>query len=551
MACRSHPGISCLLAAFVFALLLLVTPPTSSYGQGDLAAVSHNPLREGELPWGGYPRVLAAPEYGPPMQMVELLPSIPAPRAYPKNPTKVEFRLPIGVTALQPARPAQIVAAEVSTSNQRVATDVPRPRLLGIASRPNPAAQPPRVAVSGTSDALVRVSAEMEQEPQRRLEPAPMPPPRGALESVPAEVPGITEEVPPTAPQPQMWLACASPCRNGVACPYGGCVKEPRWCATRPIPWQIFAQGEYVGPARLAHVPEYRIRVDDIIRVVYGLTGQPSKTPYELSVGDVIRVEAIGSPSIERQVTVQPDGMVTMQILGQVPAAGRSIEELRKDLDSRYARYIRQPTISVTPIKLNTRVEELRASVDQRYGTGGQGVFVRVTPAGFIQLPAIGSVPAQGLTLEEIKQEIEARYTRRFNGVEVTPVLDRRAPRYVFVIGEVKNPGRFELEGPTTAMQAIAMAGSWNVGAELRHIVVFRRDECWKLMATRLDLRAALGGRRPCPTDEIWLRDSDIVLVPKSDLLATDDFIQLVFTRGLYGVVPLNVGVSWTNLTNL
>ncbi len=174
-----------------------------------------------------------------------------------------------------------------------------------------------------------------------------------------------------------------------------------------------------------------------------------------------------------------------------------------------------------------------------------------VTPAGFIQLPSIGSVPAQGLTLEEIKRETEARYSRRFHGVEVTPVLDHRAPRYVFVIGEVKNPGRFELEGPTTAIQAIAMAGSWNVGAELKQIVIFRRDACWRLMATQLDLRPALDGRRPCPADEIWIRDSDIVLVPKSQMLATDDFIQLVFTRGLYGVVPLNVGVSWTGFKTL
>jgi polysaccharide export outer membrane protein len=176
-------------------------------------------------------------------------------------------------------------------------------------------------------------------------------------------------------------------------------------------------------------------------------------------------------------------------------------------------------------------------------------VFVRLTPAGFIQLPAIGSVPAQGLTLDEIKREIEARYSRRFHGIEVTPVLDRRAPRYVFVIGEVKNPGRFELEGPTTIMQAIAMAGSWNVGADLRQIVIFRRDECWRLMATKLNLSGTLRCKHPCPSDEIWLRDSDVVLVAKSSLLLTDDFIQLAFTRGLYGVVPFTL--NWTNLTAL
>ena len=382
-------------------------------------------------------------------------------------------------------------------------------------------------------------------------EPARMPP-EWMPPGMPApDVMGGTEEAPLSGAQPQMWLPCEPRCRCGVACPVGGCAREPGWDATRPIPWQIFAQGEYVGPARLAHVPVYHIRVDDTLRLVYGLTGEPSKRPYELAVGDVIHVESLGSPNLDRQVTIQPDGMVTMRILGQVPAAGLSLEELRKSLESRYLRYVREPAISITPIKLNTRLEELRASVDQRYGTGGQGVYVHVTPAGYIQLPSIGSVPAQGLTLAEIKREVEARYNRRFHGIEVTPVLDRRAPRYVFVIGEVRTPGRFELEGPTTAIQAIAMAGSWNVGADLKRIVVLRRDECWRLMATQLQLCGALHGNRPCPADEIWLRDWDIVTVPKSSLLVTDDLIQLLFTRGLYGVVPFSMGVSWTNLTTL
>ena len=48
---------------------------------------------------------------------------------------------------------------------------------------------------------------------------------------------------------------------------------------------------------------------------------------------------------------------------------------------------------------------------------------------------------------------------------------------YVFVLGEVKTPGRFQLDSPTTVMQAISMAGSWNVGAHIDHIVVFRRGE--------------------------------------------------------------------------
>ena len=65
------------------------------------------------------------------------------------------------------------------------------------------------------------------------------------------------------------------------------------------------------------------------------------------------------------------------------------------------------------------------------------------------------------------------------------------------------------------------------------------------------DLRGALLGKRPCPADEIWLRDSDIVLVPKSPILVMDDFINLVFTRGLYGIIPVGVGVNFAKASSI
>jgi polysaccharide export outer membrane protein len=41
------------------------------------------------------------------------------------------------------------------------------------------------------------------------------------------------------------------------------------------------------------------------------------------------------------------------------------------------------------------------------------------------------------------------------------------------------------------------------------------------------------------------LRDSDIVVLPKSSLLRADDFIDLIFTRGIYGILPMQ-GVSFS-----
>jgi polysaccharide export outer membrane protein len=209
------------------------------------------------------------------------------------------------------------------------------------------------------------------------------------------------------------------------------------------------------------------------------------------------------------------------------------------------------PSITVNLIKGNAKLEDLRATVDSRFGQGGQSRVARVTPEGTVQLVALGSVPAQGLTLDELGREINERYRSEIEGIEVTPVLLQRAPRFVYVLGEVQLPGRYELQGPTTVMQAIALAGSWNVGARLKQVVVFRRGDDWRLMATRLDLQKSLWGNRPCPIDEIWVNDSDVVLVPKSQMLLVDDFINLVFTRGVYGVLPFGTSYSFDNFSTL
>ncbi|MEM6799129.1 MAG: polysaccharide biosynthesis/export family protein [Planctomycetota bacterium] len=348
---------------------------------------------------------------------------------------------------------------------------------------------------------------------------------------------------------------------------------EVGWASRGYIPWQSFAQGEYIGHARTAHVPAYRLRVDDQLAIFYLRTREVQSRAYELQVGDQILVESLtagGSTvsttpggasdgntdeeSINRELAVQPDGTITMPLIGRVTAAGRTLEALQAELEERFKEFYRVPAITVTPLLVNTKLEDLLATVDARGGiAGGLQVSVVVTPAGKIQLPALGSVYVQGLTLAEAKMEIDSRYAATIPGVSVTVDLTERAERFVYVLGEVETPGQFVLEGPTTTMQAIALAGGWNIGANLRQVVVFRRGPDWRLMATMVDLRGALYARRPAPADEIWLNDSDIVLVPKSPIQQFDEAIELFLSRGLYSAIPVERiwGQGFNTVTSL
>ena len=350
----------------------------------------------------------------------------------------------------------------------------------------------------------------------------------------------------PAAPYPICGVDCASGC---ASC--RGCGRECRWEDARFIAWQAYAQGEYVGHARTEHVPEYRIRVDDQLEMLYRVTRDETRTQYKLNVGDEVRVESFTDPELNRTLMLQPDGMITLRLLGQVHAAARTVTQLRDTLEELYKKYYKVPSITVTPTKVNTQLDDLRSVIDRRSGIGGQAANVRVAPDGTISLTAIGYVHAQGLSLNELRQEINERYREKIEGMEIIPVLTARAPRYVYVLGEVRTPGRFEMVGPTTILQALAMAGSWNVGANTSQVVVFRRGDDWRLMATMVDLQGALRGKQPCPKGEVWLSDSDVIILPKSRILEADDFINLVFTRGLYGVFPLQSQITFAKMTSI
>lgn len=332
----------------------------------------------------------------------------------------------------------------------------------------------------------------------------------------------------------------------GVDCGRCGAPCSSTWNDAQCIPWALFGPGEYIGPARPAHVETYYLRVNDFITLTFIESRKKQAEHYRIGVGDELQIEWLQGAGntetpLDRKLLVQPDGTVTLPLIGEVTAAGKTVNEFRDEAVKLYGKFQRDPQITVTPLTVNVAVQDVLKAVTSKSASSGQTQDVRVTPEGTIQAAGIGSVYVQGLTLDELRSELEARYAEAYGpGLAVSPQLTERATSYVFMGGEVRAPGRYTLEGPTTVMQAIAMAGGWNNGGNVRQVVVFRRDENWCLKATKIDVRAPLYGKDPCPTNDVWLRENDFVLVPKSCILCATDLIELYFTRGVYAVFPIN-----------
>jgi len=89
----------------------------------------------------------------------------------------------------------------------------------------------------------------------------------------------------------------------------------------------------------------------------------------------------------------------------------------------------------------------------------------RITDAGMLALPLVGSVPASGHTTTEVERAVERVMAQRnlFRDPSVSiQVLEYRP---VFVLGQVERGGRYPYQPGMTVLSAVAVAGGFNYRA--------------------------------------------------------------------------------------
>lgn len=99
---------------------------------------------------------------------------------------------------------------------------------------------------------------------------------------------------------------------------------------------------------------------------------------------------------------------------------------------------------------------------------------VVVRPDGMISLPLIGDVSASGLTANQLADRIAGRLKEFKENPSVTVSVKEVNSYYVFVLGEVAKPGKYQLKSYITVVQAIAMAGGFTLYAKKNKMQVLR-----------------------------------------------------------------------------
>lgn len=141
---------------------------------------------------------------------------------------------------------------------------------------------------------------------------------------------------------------------------------------------------------------------------------------------------------------------------------------------------------------------------------------VVVRPDGKISMPLIGEVMAGGRTANQLASQIASRLKEFKDHPTVTVSVKEVNSYYVYVLGEVVKPGKYQLKSHATVLQAVAVANGFTVYAAKNRMQVIRNVQTedgksreFRIPARYDDLISGRGEIR-----NFVLKTGDVLVVP-------------------------------------
>jgi len=146
-----------------------------------------------------------------------------------------------------------------------------------------------------------------------------------------------------------------------------------------------------------------------------------------------------------------------------------------------------------------------------------------VLPDGFVALREAGEIYASGLTVPELTEKIRTAYGSVLSNPRMSILLKDFEKPYFVADGQVARPGKYDLQGDTTVIQAIAIAGGLQNSAKHSQVVLYRKvNDDW-IEAKLLNVKKMESERNLA--EDLHLRPGDMIFVPKNRISKFQQFI--------------------------
>ena len=164
---------------------------------------------------------------------------------------------------------------------------------------------------------------------------------------------------------------------------------------------------------------------------------------------------------------------------------------------------------------------------------------VVVRPDGLISTAVAQDVPAYGLTVGTLTENLRQQYKSILVNPRLSAILRSFAPNRIYVSGEVNTPGEFITVGPNlTLSQAIARAGGLKFSANREKVFIIRRGPDDTPQAYSTDYLGVIRGSDP--QGDVRLAQYDVVYVSRTGI---GDAYQIA-NQYLLQFIPVSAGVT-------
>jgi polysaccharide biosynthesis/export protein len=228
---------------------------------------------------------------------------------------------------------------------------------------------------------------------------------------------------------------------------------------------------------------------------------------YIIGAEDMLQISVWGNNELSVHVPVRPDGMVSMPLIGDVKAEGKTPLELKKAIEKELMRFVKAPVVSITVTAINSfkiyvfgdgvsRTNPLVGETGQAGGGGaatGGGTSGQITlrrNTTLLQLLAqLGSVSNMDLPNayllrggKKVAVSFEQLVTKGdySQDVKLEPndivYLPGGFSNRIRVTGAVRTPGLIPFSEGMTALDAVLAAGGFTDFASQNNVLVSRKE---------------------------------------------------------------------------
>lgn len=219
-------------------------------------------------------------------------------------------------------------------------------------------------------------------------------------------------------------------------------------------------------------------------------TPQAARQPIlVLGPGDEVAMHVFGQPNMDTTTYIGDDGILQVPLAGAVQVSGLSPSEASHAVEAalRKGQFLVNPHVSITIVKStsqdvsvlgqvarpgifriqsNTTLLDLLAQAGGETEQGADTIYILRTDAG-------GAIRRLAINLQGLAETGTAPEAAQITMRGGDKIFVPRAPS-IFVMGDVKAPGRFRLSSGMTVVEALAHAGGVTEMGSTRRIVIRR-----------------------------------------------------------------------------